>query len=99
MLGPMAAKTFILGAGFSKLADFPLAPGLKQLILRQVEDDRPHPGYSKEQFDEGLRAVDQEGMEFEGLLIALRHRFESTHVTPSVLRSTCARLFWKRQNA
>jgi len=95
----MAAKTFILGAGFSKLADFPLVRELKQLILRQVAGDWPHPGYRKEQFDEGLRAVDREGIEFEGLLIALRDRFGSAHVTPSVLRSTCARCFWNRQNA
>jgi hypothetical protein len=83
----MASRTFVLGAGFSALADFPLVRKLKQEVLSLIERER-HPswephltpnvhGYPEGQFYAGLTRVDGNG--FEELLLTLRDRLTATY--------------------
>lgn len=80
----MTSRTFILGAGYSAVENFPLVRGLKERVVRFVEDER-HPlyqaflehgtgGYPRGRFRAGLDAVDPRGtLGFEEVLISLRH--------------------------
>lgn len=111
----MKQTTFILGAGFSAAAQFPLVRGLSELVVSFVKADR-HPiyatflqagqGFENGQFYEGLKQVDPDSqLGFEELLIALRRACadaaldDPRHTTLRVLRIGCARLLWQRQNA
>jgi hypothetical protein len=111
----MRRTTFILGAGFSAAAQFPLVRGLKELVIDFVEAERhaiytaslePGRGFERGEFYEGLKQVDEHSQRgFEELLIALRHicatadGYDPRHATLRVLRIGCARLLWQRQNA
>ncbi len=110
----MGRTAFILGAGFSAAAGFPLAYGLGERIIDFIETDRhsmhavfltPGQGYSNGQFYEGLKLADPRSeLAFEELLIKLVSDCEHArdddprHTTLRVLRSGCARLLWKIQN-
>lgn len=106
--------TFVLGAGFSKAAGFPLVRELTDEILDflvansnpswdvhlKANDLFPHG-----QFWTGFDAVDpNRSMAFEELLAALA-RVAATHslhpagLTEKVLRLGCARLLWHKQNS
>lgn len=77
--------TFILGAGFSVEAGFPLVRDLKGRCLRFIEFDR-HPvyaqflnpgngGFAEGQFQAGLKEIDPDGkLAFEELLWELKNR-------------------------
>lgn len=109
----MPSKTFVLGAGFSKLAGFPLILELKQQVLDLIERDWTSrscgkqdgylPYYCKDEFDACLGAVDRPEMGFEELLISLRSRlktadeFDPSFVALPILERTCARVIWERQ--
>jgi hypothetical protein len=111
----MRRTTFVLGAGFSAAAGFPLVRGLRERVINFIEDDRhatyapflqPGQGYANGQFYEGLRLADPESkLAFEELLIALERGCEQAtpedprHTTLRVLRLGCVRLLWQRQNA
>ena len=81
----MASKTFILGAGFSAGAGFPLVSGLKEDVIRFIQKEK-HPswdsccesgfhGYPDGPFYAGLNDVDPERqLEFEELLLNLNQR-------------------------
>lgn len=86
----MRSKTFILGAGFSADAGFPLVRALRNDVLSWIETEqhssaKPHltpnvHGYPEGQFYAGLDAIDPEGsMGFEEWMIALRDRLSETH--------------------
>src|SRR5579859_7832893 len=110
----MRRTVFILGAGFSAAAQFPLVRGLKELVINFVETERhsiyaaslePGQGFERGEFYEGLDQVDENSQRgFEELLIALRHVCagadgnDPRHATLHVLRIGCARLLWQRQN-
>ncbi|HXN28627.1 MAG TPA: hypothetical protein VN902_15980, partial [Candidatus Acidoferrales bacterium] len=85
----MPSKTFVLGAGFSAGAGFPLVRNLRDLVLNWIETEkhpswephlRPHlHGYPEGQFCAGLTAVDPKGLlGLEELMIALRDRLRDT---------------------
>jgi hypothetical protein len=86
----MASKTFILGAGFSAGAGFPLVRDLKEQVLDWIMAKR-HPswechlqphlhGLPEGQFYAGLKAVDPNGsLGLEELMVALRDRLKGTH--------------------
>lgn len=86
----MPSKTFVLGAGFSAAAGFPLVRQLREQVISLIENER-HPswephlrphlhGFAEGQFYAGLNAVDPSGsLGLEELMIALRERLESTH--------------------
>jgi len=86
----MPSTSFILGAGFSAGAGFPLVRHLKQQVLDWVMVER-HPswephlrphlhGFPEGQFYAGLKAVDPHGsLGLEELMIALRDRLRDTH--------------------
>jgi hypothetical protein len=111
----MRKTVFILGAGFSAAAQFPLVRGLKELVINFVETERhaiytaslePGRGFERGEFYEGLDQVDENSQRgFEELLIALRHictsadGYDPRHATLRVLRIGCARLLWQQQNA
>jgi len=67
----MASKTFVLGAGFSFEAGFPLVRGLRKEVISLIEAEkhpswephlRPHlHGYPEGQFYAGCNAVDPSG--------------------------------------
>lgn len=110
----MRRTVFILGAGFSAAAQFPLVRGLKELVINFVETERhaiyaaslePGRGFERGEFYEGLDQVDENSQRgFEELLIALWHICAGTdsndprHATLRVLRIGCARLLWQCQN-
>jgi len=111
----MRQTTFILGAGFSVAAGFPLVRGLRELVVNFMQNDR-HPvyapflqagqGFKDGQFAEGVNRVDPElRLGFEELLIELQNACANAvpddpcHTTLRVLRIGCARLLWQRQNA
>lgn len=86
----MPSKTFILGAGFSASAGFPLIRALRHELLSFIEAEqhpsaKPHltpniHGYPQGQFYAGLEAIDPaRSMGFEELVIALRDRLSSTY--------------------
>ena len=106
--------TFILGAGFSAAAGFPLVRGLRERVVDFLHADR-HPiydvflhagqGFKDGQFAEGINQVDPHSdLAFEELLSALQTACKSAgpsspcHLALKVLRYGCARLFWKQQN-
>ena len=111
----MRRTAFILGAGFSAGAQFPLVRGLKELVIRSVEVERhpvyaallrPGRGFVRGEFYDGLDRVDENSQRgFEELLIALRHTCANAndddprYTTLRVLRIGCARLLWRMQNA
>jgi hypothetical protein len=111
----MRKTAFILGAGFSAAAQFPLVRGLKELVINFLETERhaiytvslePGRGFERGEFYEGLDQIDENSQRgFEELLIALRHicatadGYDPRHATLRVLRIGCARLLWQRQNA
>jgi hypothetical protein len=110
----MKRTTFILGAGFSAAAGFPLVRELRQLVIDFMHTDR-HPiydvflhagqGFKDGQFADGINRVDPESrLGFEELLNALQIVCKSAdpsnpcHLALKVLRYGCTRLFWKKQN-
>jgi hypothetical protein len=102
--------TFVLGAGFSFDAGFPLMRDLRGTLLKFIEFDRhssyalhlnPIPEYPNGQFYAGLAEVDSTGkLQFEELFSQLRKMVGDpnyggpAHVTEWVLRVGCARMFW-----
>jgi hypothetical protein len=84
------SKTFILGAGFSADAGFPLVRTLRNDLLSWIETER-HPsakphltpnihGYPEGQFYAGLNSIDPGGsMGFEEWMMALRDRLSATY--------------------
>lgn len=111
----MKRTTFILGAGFSAAAHFPLVRGLRELLINFMENDR-HPiyetfiqagqGFENGQFYEGLKTTDPHSrLAFEELLTELQRVCANAapddprHTTLRVLRMGCARLLWQKQNA
>src|SRR5437773_1082991 len=97
-------KTFVLGAGFSAAQGFPLVAGLRDRVIQFVEAEHHdfyqtflepgNGGYARGQFYAGLDEIEKPSkLEFEELLIALRHRLRGSssddpcHVTEMVLKS------------
>lgn len=86
----MPSTVFVLGAGFSAAAGFPLVRQLRQQVISLIETER-HPswephlrphihGFAQGQFYAGLDAVDPSGsLGLEELMVALRDRLTSTH--------------------
>jgi hypothetical protein len=108
------SKTFVLGAGFSVSAGFPLVRELKEQVIH-LAPRLPYkpffqPGngdFEKGQFYAGLEAVDpDDSLQFEELLIALTQRLKHApeedsdpcHVTLIVLRQVCGQLLWNIQD-
>src|SRR5208283_4644797 len=107
----MAMKTtFVLGAGFSVDASFPLVRDLRERLVSFIKFDR-HSYYAlhleqsykcpNARFDAGLAEVDPEGkLQFEEVFSQLRKMTSEPNyrgpacVTERVLRFGCARLFW-----
>jgi hypothetical protein len=105
-------KTFVLGAGFSVQAGFPLVRDLRSAVIHFIERC-PQPdwsadlmpgakGFPKGQFYEGLAAADPgASLGFEELLIALRRfadqDWHPANRTRTILEAGCARLFWNIQ--
>lgn len=86
----MPSKTFILGAGFSADAGFPLVRDLRKDVLSLIETEghpsvKPHltpylHGYPEGQFYAGLRRIDpHNSMGFEEWTMALRDRLSATY--------------------
>ncbi len=87
----MPSKTFVLGAGFSADAGFPLVRTLRTDVISWIETER-HPsakphltpylhGYPEGQFYAGLKSIDPSGsMGFEELTIAARDRLSATYL-------------------
>jgi hypothetical protein len=102
--------TFILGAGFSFDAGFPLMRDLRHRLLKFIEFDRhssyamhlePIHEYPNGQFYAGLAEVDPgDKLQFEELFSRLRNVVGDptydgpAYVTEWVLRVGCARMFW-----
>jgi len=102
--------TFVLGAGFSVDAGFPLMRDLRGKVLRFMEYDRhssyrthldPIYEYPEGQFYAGLKEADPRGeLQFEEVFSRLRNRVgEPSYdgpacVTEWVLRIGCARMLW-----
>lgn len=86
----MPSKTFILGAGFSADAGFPLVRNLRAEVLTLIETER-HPsakphltpnvhGYPQGQFYAGRENIDPDNrMGFEEWMMALRDRLPKTY--------------------
>ena len=113
MGGPRISRTtFVLGAGFSKAAGFPLVRDLRSGVLDFVARN-PDPSWSADltpgakgfplgQFYEGLQAADPSGtLGFEELLIKLNEfngqSFHPALRSRTILEAGCARLFWQIQ--
>lgn len=111
--GSAERTTFILGAGFSSAAGFPLVRDLRTRVLNFIET-HPDPSWSADltpgakgfrlgQFYEGLHAADPAGtLGFEELLIALakfqKQSFHPANRTRTILEAGCARVFWRIQD-
>jgi len=108
----MATKTFVLGAGFSVGAGFPLVRNLRAEVFRFMETttdpllraliDPRLPEFPTGQVGGVIHAVDPEAqMGFEELLFALRatRSRERISATAFALRSACAKLLWQKQEA
>lgn len=107
---PVPSKAFILGAGFSADAGFPLVRDLRNDVLWLIETEKhpstkPHFAYPQGQFDAGQNAIDPESsMGFEEWMIALRdrqlsaktHVHDPAHAFERVLRDACGRLLWHK---
>src|SRR3972149_6440303 len=101
------SRTFVLGAGFSAGAGFPLVRNLKEQVI-QLAQRLPrcraffktgNGGFEKGQFYAGLEMVDpKRSLQFEEILITLRDHlkhadeWDPCHVTLEVLRNSCAQL-------
>ncbi len=105
----MQSKTFVVGAGFSAGAGFPLVRNLLPEVLQYTHNttdpllrtfvDRRMPEFPDGQLQEELRAVGADGsMGFEELLVALRraNRGEPRYAVAYLLRSACAKLLWEK---
>ena len=106
-------KTFVLGAGFSSRAGFPLVRELRDAVIRFIEE-HPDPswsadlmpgakGFPRGQFYEGLAAADSHGvLGFEEVLMELDtflgQSLHPANRTRTILEAGCARLFWQIQN-
>lgn len=107
-------RTFVLGAGFSAGAGFPVVRDLREQVI-QLAQILPryraffktgNGGFEKGQFYAGLEIVDpKHSLQFEEILIALRDHlnhadeWDPCHVTLEVLRNSCAQLLWKIQES
>ena len=107
-------KTFVLGAGFSCKAGFPLVKDLRTAVVRFIEK-HPQPdwladltpgakGFQLGQFYEGMAAADSTALlGFEELLVALqtfRNRpLHPANRTRAILEAACGRLLWQIQTA
>jgi hypothetical protein len=102
---PSMTRTFVLGAGFSVAAGFPLARELRDPIFRRIERERlPRYRLDNGRFCQGLSCVKgHENLGIEELLIALKQAAtDDQHPaidTWRALETACAREFWDRQNA
>ena len=108
-------RVFVLGAGFSLSAGFPLVRVLRDEaigVLRkspwQVLLEPGNGGYTDGQFNAALSAIERSRrlLPFEELLIALQHEVDSASsvsglcsLATDTLKDSCLRLFWTRQNA
>jgi hypothetical protein len=107
-------RVFVLGAGFSVKAGFPLVRVLRDQVIETLSKspwrvflEPGNGGYPEGQFYAALNAVEHGGrLPFEELLIALRQEAGSgSHVSGlcslalDTLRDSCLRLFWMRQDA
>jgi hypothetical protein len=108
------SRTFILGAGFSAGAGFPLVRNLKEQVVQHAHSlsrckaffELGNGGFEKGQFYAGLEMVDPKGsLQFEEILIALSDHLKHAngcdpcHVTLDVLRDSCGQLLWKIQES
>lgn len=103
------STTFVLGAGFSAFAGFPLVAGLRDDVLRYVRERLDLAPHVQEQFCEGLRLAETEAkradLHFEELLLELTrqlrnaHSSDPRHTTRRLLRAVTGRLLWDRQEA
>jgi hypothetical protein len=109
----VANKTFVLGAGFSASAQFPLVRNLKEQVI-QLAQHLPYEvffqpgngGFENGQFYAGLEKVDSaNSLQFEEVLIALLEHLrradeaDPCHVTLKVLRNVCSHLLWGIQDS
>ena len=108
------SRAFVLGAGFSAGAGFPLVRNLKEQVIHHAQSlSRCKPwfepgngGFEKGQFYAGLEMVDPKGsLQFEEILIALGNHlkrangWDPCHRTFDALRDSCGHLLWKKQES
>jgi hypothetical protein len=103
----MSSKTFILGAGFSAEAGFPLVRELTHQLISFIKTEqhasaRPHLT-PQGQFYACWDTVDPDhSMGFEELMIAIRKRLPTTHqhdpcyTFERILRDACGRFLWHK---
>lgn len=108
------SRTFVLGAGFSAGAGFPLVRNLKEQVIQHAQSlhrckpwfEPGNGGFERGQFYAGLEMVDQNGsLQFEEILIALANHlkgadeWDPSHRTFDALRDSCGQLLWKKQQS
>jgi hypothetical protein len=108
------SRTFVLGAGFSAGAGFPLVRNLKEQVIQHAQIlprckawfEPGNGGFEKGQFYTGLEVVDPKGsLQFEEVLITLRDHlkradgWDPCHRTLDALRDSCGQLLWKKQES
>jgi hypothetical protein len=107
------SKTFVLGAGFSADAGFPLMRNLSADVLAWIEMERtpdveahltPSHWHPEGQFYACLNAIDPDRSKgFEEFMIAIRDRLAATHehdpcyVVARAMRDACGHLLWRKQ--
>jgi hypothetical protein len=108
------SRTFVLGAGFSAGAGFPIVRNLKDQVIQHAQSlprckpwfEPGNGGFEKGQFYAGLEMVDPKGsLQFEEILIALGNHlkradgWDPCHRTFDALRDSCGHLLWKKQES
>ena len=103
-------KTFVLGAGFSVAAGFPVVRSLRSAVINFIRSQPDAPKFLPARegnglFWKGMKDVDPSGcLEFEELLIALRKSQPTSDyehapgLTLKVLKYACARMFWEEHD-
>jgi hypothetical protein len=102
---PSITRTFILGAGFSVAAGFPLARDLRAPVFDRINRERLPRYHSDDgRLEQGLSYVpNHDNLGFEELLIGLKQA-ATGYRHPAIdawraLETACAREFWARQSA
>jgi hypothetical protein len=107
MISSSVSRTFVLGAGFSAYAQFPLIRDLKSRVLQTLQQNSLRDLFRplEDQFRTALSETDPDGtLGFEELLIALLKRSRQArsedpcHVALALLRTGCSRLLWEIQD-